>query len=219
MFLTVWGASAILTLVAAGWIPATAQAQSALFSQAEDAVGVGVWYGWGRFSVNAPSDLASDEVKGYTDILPSKMTGVGPALGVSFSSFGLNIGVVSAEEDLEAVRADVNQTPGNSTDDVTVLSMVSHTTSITFLYQPLRFLYLGYGSERGTIEFIQLSAGGMPERKKLPIDNKFYSVGLAIGFDPTQGKVAPILTVFGKIPADQSDFNGSSYGAGIGLFF
>lgn len=78
---------------------------------------------------------------------------------------------------------------------------------------------MGYGKVRGTIEFIQISAAGNPEQKKLPIDNPFYSLGFAVGFDPTKGKTAPILTVFTKIPADSTDFNGSTSGVGVGLFF
>jgi len=199
--------------------PTEASAQSALFTQTNDAVGLGVWYGWGSFSIDAPADDATDEVKGYTDIFPSSISGNGPAVGVSFSSWGVNIGWVNIDEDLQRTRADINQTPNDLTDDVTVLSVKAKTYSITLLYQPVRWFFAGYGREKGTMEFSQLNAAGAYETRKLPVDNPYYTFGLAVGFDPTRSQTAPIVTVFSKIPSERTDFNGSTYGAGIGLFF
>ena len=209
----------VLALLALLALPSQAFAQSALFTEFKDATGVGIWFGGGTFKIDAAADSATPEVKGYTNIIPASISGIGPGVGVSFSSFGVNIGFSSFEEDLGGVRADVNQTPGNLADDVTVFSMKGTSTTIALLYQPVRWFYAGYGTEKGTIEFSQLSASGVQETRKLSIDYPFYSLGLAVGFDPTKSKIAPILTVFAKFPAKEGAFSGSTMGAGVGLFF
>jgi hypothetical protein len=184
----------------------------------KEAVGVGLWYGFGRFTVNGAASNASNEVKGYTDVMPRNLDGGGPAIGFSFKSWGINYGHSEFDVDLKDRKADVKQTPGNTTDDVTVRALHVAVTSITVLYQPVRWFYLGYGKDQGTLEFKQYSALGTPETRRISVDNPFYSVGIAVGFDPTKKQFGPIATIFAKIPAEQKAFSGSTQAVGVGLY-
>jgi hypothetical protein len=184
----------------------------------KEAMGVGLWYGFGRFTLNGASRGASNEVKGYTDVMPRNLEGGGAAIGFSFKSWGLNFGHSEFDVDLKNRKADVKQTPADNTDDVTVRALHVDITSITLLYQPLRWFYLGYGKDQGSLEFRQYSASGSPETRRLAIDNPFYSVNIAVGFDPTKNRIGPIATIFWKIPAEQKAFSGSTQAVGIGLY-
>ena len=203
-----------------------ASAQSPFISQArvaidqtKDTSGVAVWYDWSRIRLDAPANSDSDEVKGYVQAIPSSHAGNGPSIGISFSSWGLNVGFTNADADLNGRKADVMQTPATLTDDVTLYAMRYRNIGISVLYQPIRWFYLGIGKDMGSMEFVQQNAAGTVETRKLPIDYQFYSLGFAFGFDPTVRVTSPVIALFTKIPAKRGNFSSFKYGAGIGVYF
>ena len=199
-------------------VPQAALAQFRIEDYQKDAVGFGIWYGVGTLTFDAPPETATAEVKGYTAVLPTKASGAGPALGLSFGSFGLTVAFSDTQIEVKK-KADVQQTPGSAGDDVFVQTARMTSRRLMLLFQPARFFYLGVGQEEGTIEFTQVSAAGETQTKRVAIDNKFYSVGLALGFDPTKAGFAPIVTVFARFPASRGNFSGTVFGAGVGAFF
>ena len=182
------------------------------------AVGVGIFYGIGTINLSGPPDNATTEQKGYAAVLPSQISGTGPAIGLSFGLWGLLFG---ADDNTHAINrsADVNGTPGNPADDVFVHSVRRVNRSITALWQPYRWVYFGLGRDMGSVSFSQNSAAGTKETRRFNYTDDFYSLGLAIGFDPTRHAIAPILTVFTKVPTTQTAFNGVTNGAGFGFYF
>jgi len=181
------------------------------------AVGFGLWYGESTLRFDAAGAGASNEVRGYTDTLPGSLRSRGPAFGISFGNWGLNIGFNEGQADLGR-NADVLQTPGDNTDDNYVISLRRTSRTVTLVVNPLRWLFLGYGQEDGSMEFFQVLPGGTGSTRKLPFSYGFYSVGLAAGFDPRKGDVGPLFTVYAKIPAERGDFSATEFGAGIGLY-
>ena len=199
-------------------VPRAALAQFRIEDYQKGAVGFGIWYGVGTLTFDAPPETATAEVKGYTAVLPTKASGAGPALGLSFGSWGLTIAFSATQIEVKK-KADVLQTPGSPNDDVFVQTARMTSRRVMLLYQPARFFFVGVGQEAGTMEFTQVSAAGEPQTKRIPIENEFYFVGLALGFDPTKGGFAPIVTVFTRLPASRGNFTGTVFGAGVGAFF
>ena len=218
--------SALLFVAGHLLLPAPVHAQTAFISQARAAIGqtqdtngVAVWYDWSRIRLDAPANGDTAEVKGYLQAIPSTHSGNGPSIGISFSSWGLNVGFTNADADLNGRKADVKQTPAVLADDVTLYAMRYRNIGINILYQPIRWFYLGVGKDMGSIEFVQQNALGVAETRKLPIDSQFYSLGFAFGFDPTVRNTSPVVALFAKIPAKRGNFSSFKYGAGIGVFF
>ncbi len=180
-------------------------------------VGIGIWYGVGSITFDAASSSASDEVQGYTDVLPSSAQGAGGAIGISFGDFGLNFGFDVGELEIDKL-ADIQQNSDVS-DDVLVIKARRINRSITVLFQPVRFFYLGFGTDIGTMEFVQKAPGEDRETNRIGYESPFYSLGVAIGFDPTESLVAPITTIYVKVPTSQTNFSGTVSGIGVGLFF
>ena len=81
------------------------------------------------------------------------------------------------------------------------------------------FLYIGYGRDTGQIEFDQRLPNGKREINKVAFEYTFYSIGLAIGFDPTNNLISPIFAVYTKIPQSRNDYGGTVTGIGAGLYF
>jgi len=213
------GASVLLySRPASAQSPFISQARVAI-DQTKDTSGVAVWYDWSRIRLDAPANSDTDEVKGYVQAIPSSHGGNGPSIGISFSSWGLNVGFTNADADLNGRKADVKQTPANTADDVTLYTMRYRNIGIGVLYQPIRWFYLGIGKDMGSIEFVQQNAAGGAETRKLPIDSQFYSLGFAFGFDPTMRNTSPLIALFAKIPAKRGNFSSFKYGAGLGVFF
>lgn len=205
----------------------SARAQS-LFDQLtvpDTAVGLALWKAYGLFKFDAASSDASDEVKGYTDVLPREVDGEGIAFGWSYGSWGINVSADIVSEKINKF-ADINQTSEDSTDDVYVKRASRDNRSFTVLYQPLRFFALGFGQERGTMEFKQISASGVVETNRISYRRNIMNLGLAFGFDPNDVTVGPVIAAFYKIPSpiilpfpgDSSDFSGTTRGYGFGIY-
>jgi hypothetical protein len=210
----IWIGLAIAFVAVAG----QARAQNVTDLTTRKAVGVGIFYGIGTINLSGPPDNATTEQKAYSAVLPSQLTGTGPALGFSFGQWGLLFG---GDDNTHVIdrSADVKGTPGNPADDVFVHSVRRVNSSITALWQPYRWVYFGLGKDMGSVSFSQTSATGTKETRRFNFSDDFYSLGLAIGFDPTRNKIAPILTVFTKVPTTQTAFNGVTNGAGFGFYF
>ena len=217
-------AALVLPLLAGMAPPAHAQLGNygtGLFSGvggSKTAVGFGLWYGVSRVTLDAAQPTATNEVKGLTDATPSKFNSGGPSLGISYGSWGLNVGFNEGQTHVGAL-ADVNQTPGNPADDVYLISLRRTSRTLGVLVNPLRWLFLGYGKEDGSMEYSEVPAGSPTGvTRKLPFSNSFYSFGVACCFDPRQGGFGPIFTLFAKIPTKRGDFTASEFGAGLGVY-
>ncbi|MCP4295636.1 MAG: hypothetical protein GY786_08525 [Proteobacteria bacterium] len=206
----------VCTFLQVGYLPKLS-AQFRVEDYQKDAVGMGLWYGVGTLSFDAPKDSASNETKGYSDILPSTVEGQGYAIGLSYGSFGMNYGQDRGETTVNK-SADIQQN-SNPGDDVYVYKVKRINRSLTILFQPFRYLYIGVGQDTGQIEFKQRSTLGINETKKIAYENNFYSWGLAFGFDPTKNTVAPIITIYSKIPQSRSSYYGVVSGMGLGVYF
>jgi len=196
----------------------TALAQNLNDIAGKKAVGVGIFYGTGEITVSAPPDSATAEVKGYSAVLPRTITGSGPALGLSFGRWGV---VFGGDDNTININkpADVSGTPGNLGDDPFVRSARRVNRSISILWQPYRWVYFGLGQDNGTISFEQVSTAGVQETRRFNYASSFYSLGLAFGFDPSKNRVAPIVTVFTKVPTSLTPFSGVTNAVGLGMFF
>jgi hypothetical protein len=209
---------ALLALVG-GLLPALAAAQVDLTSVAgKKAVGIGVFYAMGALTVDGAPANATPEIKGYTEILPTVIDGAGPGIGLSFADWGVVFGVDDNTLDINR-SADVNGTPANPLDDVFVYSARRVNTSVTMVWQPYRWWYVGLGRDSGSVAFDQLNASGTRAIHKISYENDFYTVGLGIGFDPRRSKVAPVLTVFTKHPMSPGAFTGVTNAVGLGIYF
>jgi hypothetical protein len=199
-------------------VAADARGQNVTDLTTKKAVGVGIFYGIGTINLAGPPDNATTEQKGYSGALPSQIAGTGPAIGLSFGQWGL---VFGGDDNTVAINrfADVKGTPGNPADDVFVHSVRRVNRSITALWQPYRWVYFGLGKDMGSVSFSQTSAAGTKETRRFNFSDDFYSLGLAVGFDPTRNKIAPILTVFTKVPTTQTAFNGVTNAVGVGFYF
>lgn len=201
------------------WCSSVAYAQQiGLPDLSKAVVGVGIWTAVGEINFDAVRDSASNEVKGYTAVLPSRVQGAGFGIGLSFGIWGVNFGFDQGEADIGKF-ADVNQTPGNAGDDPFVEKVRRTNRALVVLYQPVRWFYAGVGRDTGKMEFKQISAAGAKETKSIGYENDYYSLGLAIGFDPATSVTAPFVTAFTKIPMERGDFSGTVSGIGVGLFF
>lgn len=204
-----------VVLIMMGGQKVTAQYSLEFFNQ--DAIGIGFWYGWGSFQLDAAANDTDSEVIGYTDILPSTITGGGFAFGISYGYIGFNYGQDENKIDIDEF-AEVQQN-NNSSDDVFVYTAKRLNRSLSILVQPMRYLYIGAGYDEGHFEFEQKASGGSKETNKVGYRNDFLSFGLAGGFDPTQTLFAPIFTAYIKIPRKRGDFSGVLTGIGAGLYF
>ena len=206
-------------LVLSGVAPTPSRAQDiAGRILGQRAVGVGIFWGVGNLSLDAPPENASAEVKGYSEALPSEVEGAGPAVGLSFGTFGVIFGRDDNTIDVDAT-ADVKQTPGVTTDDVFVKSARRVNTSITLSWQPHPVLLMGIGKDQGTVTFDQINPDGTRGHRAIGYDSTFYSLALFAGFDPTTHQIAPIITVFAKIPTARGIFGGTTLGGGLGIYF
>lgn len=211
-------ALAVAVLLLAGW-PAAAWGQASIFRTPQQGVGTALWYGWDRFSIEAAPTDAPAEVQAYTDVLPGTLSGRGPALGVSFRSFGINIGLTEFRTEVGKV-ADLNRNGTADVGDVYVIAAERSNVAVNVIYQPVRGFYLGYGRDVGTMTFQQTPVGGgVGDTRRLSYRNDFYTFGFGLGFDPTQRAVAPVFALYGKVPVSKGEFNGRTYGAGIGVYF
>ncbi|PCI26684.1 MAG: hypothetical protein COB67_09860 [SAR324 cluster bacterium] len=199
-------------------VPLVASAQVPVDYIKEGAVGWGIWYGQGRGTVDAAPDSASQEIKAYTNVLPAEIEGGGIVLGLSFGTWGISIG----QDDTGEISINKTADPqgnGISSDDVTVLKVRRINRSFALIWQPARFFYFGVGEDTGHIEFQQTTSSGEKETKKIAYSNRFYSYGLAFGFDPKTNDLAPVFTFYVKHPISPGDFSGATTGLGAGLYF
>ncbi len=181
-------------------------------------VGVGIYYRSGSLGFSGTNGSVTNEVKGYADALPNSMTVTGYVIGVSYGHWGLTVG---QDDDAVTVNrnADVNQTPGNAADDVFVKTMRRENSSISLLFQPYRFLFLGLGRDSGTVTFDQVSAAGAAGTRRFNVTSDYYSLGLGLGFNPFNDKLAPVLVAFFKQPLQNTPFAGTYSGFGLGVYF
>lgn len=188
-----------------------------LLGATKPAVGVGVWYGAGYFKVDSPGDSVSEKVQGYTEVIPESVSGGGFAVSFSYGSFGLSFAEDNASVDINKY-VDIQ---GNSdqSDDPYVFSAKRVNRSVTVLFHPSRFVYVGYGFDTGFVKFDQRETDGSRKTESITYRNSFYSLSFAGGFDPTKSALAPIFTIYTKIPVAIGDFSGTTYGAGIGVYF
>ena len=218
-----WVFAGLLLWLLLATLPSLASAQGgnlglgALSGGASNAVGFGIWYSQSTLHMDAANDATSSEAAGYIAASPGRLKNRGPSLSISFPNWGLNVGFNDASAPVNG-RADVNRTPGNTADDPYVNSIRRTSRTVSILYNPLRWLYVGYGKETGTVEFDQISAAGQAEKHRLGFSGGFYSFGIAVGFDPRQHKFGLILALYSKIPASYTDFSGTELGAGIGFY-
>lgn len=182
------------------------------------AVAFGFYYGVGALNIEAPPPSASNEVKGYTDILPSSVPGTGFSIGISYGLWGL---IVGANDDTGELNkyADVNQTPSNSADNVFVKTARRINTSLTLVFQPVRYLFFGLGQNTGSIAFDQINPNGTETTRRISYQNPFYSLGLAFGFNPETNRPGPVLAVFTEHPFAPGIFNGSINAVAVGWYF
>ncbi len=197
--------------------PNITTAQVRIEDYMKNAVGVGIWYGFGTMNLDAPPDSASAEVKGYHSVLPSSVPGSGAAIGLSYGSFGIQIGMDDGEMIINKY-ADIQQN-NVTTDDVYVKKARRRNLSIAFIFQPIRYVYVGYGEDRGNMIFEQRLPSSREETKRIGYNNKFYSVGVAFGFDPTKMAVAPVFTVYTKFHQSRDDFTGVILALGAGVYW
>lgn len=215
--------TAVAILLCTVWLarPTAAAAQGgalgALVDNAHNAVGVGLWYSQATIHTEAAPDTATAEVRGYTAAMPDRITSRGPSFAISFGDWGLNLGFNEGNAPVNA-RADVNQTPGIPADDPYVISLRRTSRTVSVLYSPLHWLYVGYGQETGTMQFQQVSVGGVGETRRIGFSHKFYSFGLAMGFDPRTHDFGLVFTLYGKVPAARTNFAGQEFGAGVGFY-
>jgi len=208
-----------LCLASAGLLFASsAKAQGLSDIAGKKAVGVGIFYGIGTIALNAPPDTASAEVKGYSAVLPATIDGAGMAIGLNFGKWGIVFG--SDDNTLEINKlADVLGTPGNTSDDMLVSTARRVNQSLTVMFRPYRWIYFGLGQDENTVSFNVTTPLGAQETHRFTTTSNFYSIGLAVGFDPEKNKVAPILTVYTKVPTERKDFGSSTTSAGFGVYF
>jgi hypothetical protein len=201
--------------ISAAASPALAQINFADVAN-KKAVGIGIYYGYGTMDLQAAPASASNEVKGYTDVLPSSIPGTGFAIGLSYGHWGF---VVGQDDNTIGINkfADVNQTPGNAADDVYVMSVHRTNTSITVFWQPVRFFYFGLGQDMGSLAFDQINPNGQEVTHRIGYEHNFYT--LALGFDPEKNRVGPVFTIFTKRPTDPGNFDGPVNAVGLGIYF
>ena len=182
------------------------------------AVSFGFYYGIGVLNIEAPPSNASNEVKGYTDALPSTIAGTGLSIAISYGKWGIVVGGNDNTGTLNK-SADIHQTPTDPTDDVFIKSVHRLNTSLTLVFQPVRYLIFGLGQNQGSIAFDQINPDGSMSTRRIGYSNDFYSLGLAFGFDPESPKFGPILAIFTERPFAPGFANGTINAVAVGLWF
>lgn len=166
---------------------------------------VGIYYGTLRMNFDAPPDDATNEIKGYTDVLPNALEGNIAVFQFGFNSFSLNFSFVDMESDINRL-ADVNQTTGNSGDDVFVLAVRRKGTQISISYWPTIFTSLGLGKDRSDVIFFQRNASGSEEERTIAVDNTFLFFNLFFKLGSFKS-FTPVVNLNVAIPFDSSDFS------------
>ena len=163
-----------------------------------------------------PPPAASNEVRGYTDVLNEEFKSNSVSLGLFLKDlpFLFEFGLEEGDAELNKF-ADVNQTPGDATDDVFVFTARRRITtlSVKFLFY---FLLVGINRIEGEVEFSQNSSGGNPEVKVLSFDNILISFDFFLGHsDEHFGLFINYKTLH---PVFDRDFKADAKGFGITLF-
>ena len=210
---------AALVLALAVWAgaPSPASAQQYAFRNPGRVVGMGLWYGWSWINIEAPPETADPATKGFLEILPSTIEGQGGSFGLSYGTWGINVGYTFFDAHIDK-KADIQQ-DGDPANDVTVLAMQGRNLAVNLLFQPVYPLMLGYGQDRGTLAFQIVDPTGVGSTKKLRYENDFYVVGAAWGFRPDRPGTQFMFILYAKLPANMGDEVGSSaYGFGLGVY-
>ena len=214
-------ASAAVLVVLAGLLHSPgAHAQELTLLTPRKALGTALYYRWGYVEVEAPKNSADLKTKGLTDTLPDKMPLQGPTIGISFGSFGIVAAYSSFESEINK-PADVT---GDGVPDIDVLAVQGHSVSMSLVYQPIRHVFIGYGTYRGTISFqiVTPTGGGVGSTVKQPTSGDFYTLALAWGIDPAvrANRTQFFFTVYAAPPATRgSDVVVNTYGIGMGAYF
>lgn len=124
----------------------------------------GLYIGEFKMNIDAPPDTATDEIKGYTAVLPETIEGRIGVVQFGFSRFSLNISFIDSEFDINK-SADIRQTPGNSADDVFVLSAIRKGVQLSLSYTPLSFITLGVGQDQSDMIFFSTFGDWFGRRK------------------------------------------------------
>lgn len=196
-------------------LPANAKAQDYAFIRPRSAVGVGLYYRYGYLAVEAPKSSADVATKGLVDVLPGRIPQQGPTLGISFGDFGVVAAYTFFAADINK-KADTN---GDGVGDTNVLAIQGDSVSMSLLYQPVKHVFIGYGTYRGTLRF-QLVNAGVGSTRKIAIGGRFYNLGLAWGVDPKVRRSQLFFSIYATPTAGSgSEVSTYTYGIGLGAFF
>ncbi len=201
------------SIIFSGIIPSHAFAQYSVFER--NSLGFGLWLSTMNFKIPAAPDSAPADVKGYTEVLPSAMWGVGVGGGLNFNNFGLDIGLQRADASIRK-SADIQQNDDPS-DDQFVLQVRRLSQSLSILHHPFSFFYYGYGEENGNFLFRVKVTEDRRQWKTIGFYQTYYLLGFIYGFDwATEPRpLVLLLNIYAKLPTKTRSFGGPIYGIGI----
>lgn len=158
---------------------------------------------------------ASNDIKGYTDVLPADIPATGGTFGLFFDKYFLTYS--SFESNFSIARsADVNQTPGNSADDVYVdtAHLESDTLSVEFsVGHPLGVFFVGVGNSKGEITF---NPGGTTE-STIAFSNTDLILRILTGFSFDEGDGILEVSYNYYHPINERPLFNTRQGFGMGL--
>ena len=209
---------AILFLLAMAF-PASSQAQvKELLNEAQ-----GIVLQYNKVTLNFSGALATapDEVKGYTAVLPNDIESTVTTFGIVINGFVLSRSDEEADFSIGKF-ADVNQTPGVSSDDVYVDAAKLESQLITVTFVPVNtgffLLRLGAGKRKGEIQFHQTSSGGVKEVNTVSFSNTFFLLQLTGALALSDNSVLGLSYTF-FAPLSEDNFQSRSQGLGIGVMY
>ena len=194
-------------------IPGMTFAQYGVFEQ--DSLGYGLWLSLIQINIDPAVDSASNRVKGFTEVLPSSLTGVGIGGGGNWKNFGFDLGASQADVSIQKL-ADVQQNE-DPRDDLFVTRARRSNQSWSILHHPFPYFYYGYGGNQGRFEFrVTVPDGGLQWRR-VGFSHTYYLLGIvySLQWDPPPNPLYLLFTLFAKIPLKQASFSGNIYGIGI----
>ena len=209
---------AILFLLAMAF-PASGQAQ--VKELLNDAQGIVLQYNKVTLNFSGALETAPDEVKGYTAVLPNDIESTVTTIGIVINGFVLSRSDEEADFSIGKF-ADVNQTPGVSSDDVYVDAAKLKSQLITVTFVPVNtgffLLRLGAGKRKGEIQFHQTSSGGVKEVNTVSFSNTFFLLQLTGALSLSDNSVLGLSYMF-LAPLSEDNFQYRSQGLGLGIMY
>lgn len=209
---------AILFLLAMAF-PASGQAQ--VKELLNDAQGIVLQYNKVTLNFSGALNTATDDVKGYTAILPNDIEGTVNTFGIVINGFVFSRSDEEADFSIGKL-ADVNQTPGVSSDDVYVDAAKLKSQLITVTFVPVNtgffLLRLGAGKRKGEIQFHQTSSGGVKEVNTVSFSNTFFLLQLTGALSLSDNSVLGLSYMF-LAPLSEDNFQYRSQGLGLGIMY